>query len=92
MTVYSVGLDTRSTTSTIVVVDEDGELVTVKETFPTCKQALEEVPDLDGEEIQVHLEASTIHRDLVRVWICRANSRPVPLPARPFDFFRQVWG
>jgi len=64
MSTYYAGLDAHSTISTVVVIDEAGEKVDVREDFPTCKRALLDALDQDADHLQVHLEASSIHRDI----------------------------
>ena len=58
---WYAGLDAHSSISSVVILDEDGEVVYEKDGFRTCEKQLQKHLSHSGKNVIVHLEASTIH-------------------------------
>lgn len=67
MTTLYAGLDAHTKTSTIVLLNEEGETVAEHEKFPTNQQQLINALDFPDRQVNVHLEASTICRTVVEM-------------------------
>lgn len=67
MTKWYAGLDAHARISSIVIVDEEGEVVFSKDQFRTCKQELCKMLSQPVDKLVVHLESGNVHEDITEL-------------------------
>lgn len=67
MTKWYAGLDAHARISSVVIIDEEGDIVFSKDQFRTCKQELLDVLTQPVDRLVVHLESGNVHEDVTEL-------------------------
>lgn len=67
MTKWYAGLDAHARISSVVIIDEEGDVVFVNDQFRTCKQELRDVLSQPVDRLVVHLESGNVHEDVTEL-------------------------